>query len=68
MVFSIGQRENVGGHSMKMFTAFVIGAVATLACGATTVLAQSDPIKTREHLMKGNNDHAKIFVNMVKGQ
>jgi cytochrome c556 len=53
---------------MKMFTVFVIGVVSTLACGATAVLAQSDPIKTREHLMKGNNDHARIVVEMVKGQ
>jgi cytochrome c556 len=53
---------------MNIFTALVIAAVATLACGATAVLAQSDPIKTREHLMKGNNDHAKIVVEMVKGQ
>jgi cytochrome c556 len=44
--------------------------LAALAVTASVgvVLAQSDPIKTREHLMKENNDHADIVVKMVKGE
>jgi cytochrome c556 len=37
-----------------------------LSVGA--VLAQSDPVKTREDLMKQNNEHAKAVVQMMKGQ
>jgi len=52
---------------MKITTALAVAAVAA-AFGATAVLAQSDPIKEREHLMKGNNDGAKVVVQMIKGQ
>jgi cytochrome c556 len=53
---------------MKISTAFAAGALVATALGATAVLAQSDPIKARKALMKGNNDNAKIAVQMVKGQ
>ncbi len=53
---------------MKITTALAVAAVAAAACGATAVLAQSDPIKEREHLMKSNNDGAKAVVQMIKGQ
>jgi cytochrome c556 len=42
--------------------------VLALVIGAGAALAQSDPVKTREKLMKDNNDHAKVVVQMVKGQ
>ncbi len=42
------------------------GLAVVLGVGA--VLAQSDAIKTREHLMKENNDHAKALVQMVRGK
>jgi cytochrome c556 len=53
---------------MKLSTGIAVAALAAVAFGATAVLAQSDPIKTREHLMKENNDHAKVVVAMIKGQ
>jgi cytochrome c556 len=31
-------------------------------------MAQPDPVKTREDLMKQNNDHAKAVVQMMRGQ
>ena len=31
-------------------------------------VAQSDPVKTREDLMKQNNQHAKVVVQMMKDQ
>ena len=37
-----------------------------LSVGA--VMAQPDPVKTREDLMKQNNDHAKAVVKMMRGQ
>jgi cytochrome c556 len=43
-------------------------AAIVLACGAGAVLAQSDPVKEREHLMKENNEHAKVVVQMMKGE
>ena len=43
---------------------------ATLAVGlsVSAVMAQQDPVKTREDLMKQNNDHAKALVQMMRGQ
>jgi cytochrome c556 len=43
-------------------TTLVIG----LSVGA--VIAQSDPVATREGLMKQNNDHAIVVVKMMRGQ
>jgi cytochrome c556 len=42
------------------------GLAVTLSVGAA--LAQADAIKTRQQLMKENNDHAKVVVEMIKGQ
>lgn len=39
-----------------------------LAVSAATVLAQSDPVKEREDLMKGNDEGAKTVVAMMRGQ
>jgi cytochrome c556 len=36
--------------------------------GVGAAAAQSDPVKTREDLMKANNNNAKAVVQMVKGQ
>ena len=47
------------------------GTAATLvffALGIGAVLAQSDPIAARMALMKGNNDNARIAVQMMRGQ
>jgi cytochrome c556 len=46
---------------------FALAAVAALALSATAVLAQSDPVKTREHLMKENDANAKVVVEMMRG-
>jgi cytochrome c556 len=49
---------------------FAIGlaVAAAVILGATAVIAQQDPIRTREHLMKENNDNAKVIVQMMRGQ
>jgi cytochrome c556 len=39
-----------------------------MACGTGAVIAQSDPIKARQALMKANGQNAGIVVKMVKGQ
>jgi cytochrome c556 len=36
--------------------------------GVSVAAAQSDPVKTREDLMKANNNNAKVVVQMMKGQ
>jgi cytochrome c556 len=36
--------------------------------GAGAVIAQSDPIKARMALMKGNDDNARLVVQMMRGQ
>ncbi len=45
-------------------------ALAALAVGlsAGAVMAQSDPIAARIALMKGNNDNAKVVVQMMRGR
>lgn len=53
---------------MKLRAVLAAAAVATVAFGATAVLAQSDPIKERMQLMKENGKDAKALVQMVKGE
>jgi cytochrome c556 len=43
-------------------------AVAVLALGATTLVAQNDPIAARKALMKGNGDQNKIATEMLEGK
>jgi cytochrome c556 len=43
-------------------------AVAVLALGATSLLAQNDPIAARKALMKGNGDQNKIATEMIEGK
>jgi cytochrome c556 len=42
--------------------------VLAIVLGVTAAAAQSDPVKTREDLMKANNNNAKVVVQMMKGQ
>ena len=46
----------------------LILAVLAIGFGLGTVMAQQDPVKTREDLMKKNNDHAIAVVKMMRGQ
>ncbi|HEX5210260.1 MAG TPA: cytochrome c [Pseudolabrys sp.] len=50
-----------------MFTR-IVAAVLIAGLGFGTVMAQQDPVKTREDLMKKNNEHAKSVVQMMRGQ
>jgi cytochrome c556 len=43
-------------------------AVAVLAFGATTLIAQNDPIAARKALMKTNGDQNKIATEMLEGK
>jgi cytochrome c556 len=43
-------------------------AALAVVLSAGAVLAQSNPVKTREDLMKQNDEHAKVVVQMMKGQ
>jgi cytochrome c556 len=43
-------------------------AIAVVALGLSTALAQQDPIKARKALMKSNGDQAKIISEMAKGE
>ena len=43
-------------------------AIAAIALGVATAIAQQDPIAARKALMKANVDQAKIAVAMVKGE
>jgi cytochrome c556 len=43
-------------------------AALAVVLGVSAAVAQSDPVKTREDLMKANNNGAKSVVQMVKGQ
>jgi cytochrome c556 len=45
----------------------VLAGLAVSLC-VTAVVAQTDPVKTREDLMKQNNAHAKVLVQMMRGQ
>ncbi len=50
-----------------MFVRMIFAAAAvSLSVGA--VMAQQDPVKTREDLMKENNKHAIAVVRMMRGQ
>lgn len=42
--------------------------VLAAVLGVSAAAAQSNPVKMREDLMKQNNNHAKVVVQMVKGQ
>ena len=46
----------------------VVLAIAALSLAATAVLAQSDPIKTRQELMKANDKNYKAVKAIVRGQ
>ncbi len=46
-------------------TALVVTAIIF---SVTAAAAQSDPVKTREDLMKQNNQHLKTLGNMAKGE
>ena len=50
-----------------MFVCTIL-AVLAVALSAGAVMAQPDPVTTRENLMKQNNDHAKAVVLMMRGQ
>jgi cytochrome c556 len=43
-------------------------AVIAVALGAGAVIAQQDPVTTRENLMKENNKNAIAAVKMIRGQ
>lgn len=43
-------------------------AVIAVALGASAVIAQQDPVATRENLMKENNKNAIAAVKMIRGQ
>jgi cytochrome c556 len=49
---------------------FVRAILAALAVGLSVgaAIAQQDPVTIREDLMKKNNDHAKVVVQMMRGQ
>jgi cytochrome c556 len=51
---------------MKIATAFAFAAIVAL--GATSVIAQQDPIATRKALMKANGQHAGVLAKMTKGE
>ena len=43
-------------------------AVLAVGLSVSAVMAQSDPVTTRENLMKQNNEHARAVVPMMRGQ
>jgi cytochrome c556 len=43
-------------------------AVAVLAFGATTLVAQNDPIAARKALMKSNGDSNRVATEMLEGK
>ncbi|HVZ52178.1 MAG TPA: cytochrome c [Pseudolabrys sp.] len=53
---------------MKRGFWFAAAAVLTVSLGTSAVVAQSDPIKARMALMKGNNDNARLVIGMIRGQ
>ena len=50
-----------------MFARAILAALAVVF-SVGGLMAQQDPVKTREDLMKKNNDHAKAVVQMMRGQ
>jgi cytochrome c556 len=50
-----------------MFARTILAALAVVF-GIGAVMAQQDPVKTREDLMTKNNDQAKAVVQMMRGQ
>src|ERR1700693_5400524 len=50
-----------------MFVRTILAAL-TVGLGVGAVLAQQDPVTTREDLMKANNKHAIAVVRMMRGQ
>src|SRR5450631_3025800 len=50
-----------------MFVRTTLAALA-VALSVCAVLAQQDPVTTREDLMKANNKHAIAVVRMMRGQ
>jgi len=50
-----------------MFARTILAAL-TVVISVGALMAQQDPVKTREDLMKKNNDHAKAVVQMMRGQ
>ena len=43
-------------------------AAVVVVLGSDAVIAQSDPIATRMALMKGNDDNARVVVQIMRGQ
>src|SRR5450759_2496927 len=50
-----------------MFIRTMLAALA-VALSVGAVIAQQDPVTTREDLMKANNKHALAGVRMIRGQ
>ena len=57
------KRENVDETNAGAALAAVV-----VVLGPGAVIAQSDPIATRMALMKGNDDNARVVVQMMRGQ
>ena len=53
---------------MKFTRAFASALSAAVVFAVTAAVAEPDPVKTREDLMKQNDDHAKTMVQMMRGQ
>lgn len=53
---------------MSKLKLFAVAAVVAIAFGATAVVAQQDPIATRQALMKDNGKAAGALAKMVKGE
>ncbi len=53
---------------MKLATVVSMAALAAVAFGVTASLAAEDPILARQALMKDNGKHAKMGVQMIKGE
>jgi cytochrome c556 len=53
---------------MKLTAVLSAAAVAVVALGVTTVMAQKNPIAERQELMKHNGREAKLAAQMIKHQ
>ena len=54
---------------MKIRPGVLATAIAAIAAiGTTAVVAQSDPIATRQNLMKGNDQNARVVIRMMRGR